>query len=538
MQSPMRAKLRPRVPNNPRPKRKLRPLPPEPPPKRRARPRMRSSLSGLCENQGAKRLAGELAWMAQVPEAPTYHPSEAEFEDPLAYIAKIEPEAERFGICKIVPPRSMLVGRSSALEGGKFGFSVRQQKLRDHRWQNFGHNDILYEAPRTYSLREFMESANDSTMNLLGTSQRPPESLVEALYWMERERTAGREMYVDYGNDVEGTAFHAKAKENLDATRWNLRSLGKDKSSVLRHIQGDFPGITSPMLYVGSLFASFYWHVEDHFLHSINFAHCGATKTWYGVAGCQAKAFEEAVFGTVYADSIRNLVEGGASPKEARRAARTSLLRKTTMVSPKLLRERGVGVVRISQGPGDFVVTFPRAYHAGFSHGFNCGEAVNFGLPNWFPMGQEATNLYSRLGCGHIIAHEEMLCKEAGTVLQALSTRRDASAYSSEMAVLVELNTLLTQLRRDRKNLTGMGSQFKCVSQPCTEPCAECGRHTFLTVCLVPDPEGGDMRAECLECAVRGRHGGPATVVKVYKELEQFQNRVNSALRDAEAHRC
>lgn len=39
-----------------------------------------------------------------VPAAPTFHPTLAEFEDPIAYIDKIRPEAEKFGICRIVPP--------------------------------------------------------------------------------------------------------------------------------------------------------------------------------------------------------------------------------------------------------------------------------------------------------------------------------------------------------------------------------------------------------------------------------------------------
>lgn len=28
-------------------------------------------------------------------------------------------------------------------------------------------------------------------------------------------------------------------------------------------------------------------------------------------------------------------------------------------------------------------MTFPKVYHGGFSHGFNCGEAVNIVTPEW-----------------------------------------------------------------------------------------------------------------------------------------------------------
>jgi histone demethylase JARID1 len=75
----------------------------------------------------------------------------------------------------------------------------------------------------------------------------------------------------------------------------NCQVLPRLPGSLLGHLRGEVPGITSPMLYIGMLFSSFAWHIEDHYLYSINYHHAGAPKTWYGVPASNADGFEDAV---------------------------------------------------------------------------------------------------------------------------------------------------------------------------------------------------------------------------------------------------
>ena len=44
--------------------------------------------------------------LESLTDAPVFHPTEKEFNDPIEYLEKIAPECERFGICRIVPPSS------------------------------------------------------------------------------------------------------------------------------------------------------------------------------------------------------------------------------------------------------------------------------------------------------------------------------------------------------------------------------------------------------------------------------------------------
>ena len=44
--------------------------------------------------------------------------------------------------------------------------------------------------------------------------------------------------------------------------------------------------------------------------------------------------------------------------------------------------------------PGEYIMTFPGAYHGGFSTGINIGEAVNFVSRSWFDYGFKCQEIY------------------------------------------------------------------------------------------------------------------------------------------------
>jgi hypothetical protein len=54
------------------------------------------------------------------------------------------------------------------------------------------------------------------------------------------------------------------------------------------------------------------------------------------------------------------------------------------------LIKNGIKLTRAIQRPGEFVISRAAAYHSGFNAGYNIAEAVNFALPAWVKVGEEA----------------------------------------------------------------------------------------------------------------------------------------------------
>ena len=67
-----------------------------------------------------------------------------------------------------------------------------------------------------------------------------------------------------------------------------------------------------------------------------------------------------------------------------------------TMITPHTLKQNSIPVNKITQEAGEFMVTFPYGYHAGFNHGYNCAESTNFASPRWVEYGKRATQCLCR----------------------------------------------------------------------------------------------------------------------------------------------
>ncbi|XP_039122325.1 lysine-specific demethylase JMJ706-like isoform X1 [Dioscorea cayenensis subsp. rotundata] len=352
-----------------------------------------------------------LEWIDKVPECPVYYPTKDEFEDPLTYVQKIAPVASKYGICKIISPISPSIPAGVVLMKEKVGFkfTTRVQPLRLAEWA-VDDRVTFFMSGRKYSFRDFEKMANKVFSRRYSSAGCLPARYLEEQFW--QEIGCGKTESVEYACDIEGSAFSCSPGDQLGKSKWNLKRLSRLPKSILRLLGAAIPGVTDPMLYIGMLFSLFAWHVEDHYLYSINYHHCGASKTWYGIPGNAAPDFEKVVREHVY--------DHGILSSEGDDAAFDVLLGKTTMFPPNILLKHNVPVYKAVQKPGEFIITFPRAYHSGFSHGFNCGEAVNFAIGDWFPLGAVASQRYALLKRIPLLPHEELLCKEAMLLSQRL----------------------------------------------------------------------------------------------------------------------
>uniref|UniRef100_A0A672RKI2 [histone H3]-trimethyl-L-lysine(4) demethylase n=1 Tax=Sinocyclocheilus grahami TaxID=75366 RepID=A0A672RKI2_SINGR len=302
------------------------------------------------------------------------------------------------------------------------------------------------QATREYTLQSFGEMADTFKADYFNMPvHMVPTELVEREFW-RLVSNIEEDVTVEYGADIHSKEFGSgfpvnngkrhlsDEEEEYARSGWNLNVMPVLEQSVLCHINADISGMKVPWLYVGMVFSAFCWHIEDHWSYSINYLHWGEPKTWYGVPSSSAEKLEE-----VMKKLTPELFE-----------FQPDLLHQlVTIMNPNILMSHGVPVVRTNQCAGEFVITFPRAYHSGFNQGYNFAEAVNFCTADWLPTGRSCIEHYRWLRRYCVFSHEELTCKMA-----ACPEKLDlnlAAATHREMFIIVQ------EERKLRKSLLERG---------------------------------------------------------------------------------
>ncbi|CAL9155009.1 unnamed protein product [Musa hybrid cultivar] len=467
-----------------------------------------------CQKVVTARWRPQDACRPVLDEAPVFYPTEEEFKDTLKYIASIRPSAEPYGICRIVPPSSWrptcLLKEKDVWENSKFATRIQQVNKLQNRdsLKKSGKNHSIMRRKRRkifkagdkndenkveadyygyfngterfgfvpgpdFTLESFQKYADDFKKQffsrnpdfVLGPCQQEPSvEDIEGEYWRIVERPT-EEIEVLYGADVDTGVFGSGFPRSSSSVKiseledqymnsgWNLNNFPRLPGSVLSFESGDISGVLVPWLYVGMCFSSFCWHVEDHHLYSLNYMHWGAPKIWYGVPGKYASKLEEAMKKHLpelfeeQPDLLHNLV---------------------TQCSPSLLGLEGVPVYRCVQNAGEFVLTFPRAYHSGFNSGFNCAEAVNVAPVDWLPHGQHAVELYREQGRKISISHDKLLlgaAREAARAQWNILFLRKNTSDNLRWKNFCGSEGILAKALKERIELERVRREFLCSSQ-------------------------------------------------------------------------
>jgi hypothetical protein len=275
---------------------------------------------------------------------PVFRPTTEEFSDFSKYVTSIEPIAEQYGICKIIPPEGWRP-RTSSYDDLNIEIPC---PIRQFVHGKQGVYQVVNVMEKPMTLAQFKQASEEQFAKCFPKSKREGSD-AEKFDIEELERRFWKNLTFHaplYGADMLGTLFEeeddvkgseeeqandekdsggeidiveideppAKGKKKaaqrspkrkrgsteaasteakgLDETTkdqkkrnaWNLGHLDTLLSQRLGKL---LPGVTSPYLYFGMWKSLFACHTEDMDLYSINFLHFGKPKVWYGVPSAQ-----------------------------------------------------------------------------------------------------------------------------------------------------------------------------------------------------------------------------------------------------------
>ncbi|XP_046847146.1 probable lysine-specific demethylase 4B isoform X2 [Xenia sp. Carnegie-2017] len=295
----------------------------------------------------------------EVDGVQVFEPSFEEFQDFSRCISEIERlGAARTGLAKVIPPKGWIARKDySTINTGEFRIPAPISQVFQGRQGLYEQYNIVKKGTTVHEFEKLARSER----------YEPPKgnhSDLERKYW--KNITFRTPLY---GADVSGSIF------DDDVHAWNISNLPSILNNMLEEEDVRIPGVNTPYLYFGMWKSTFAWHTEDMDLFSINYIHYGAPKTWYVIPPEHGKRLER--------------LAAGFFP-ESFASCSNFLRHKMTVISPQVLKKYSIPCSKVIHEAGQFMITFPFAYHCGFNHGFNCAESTNFAIESWIDYGKKA----------------------------------------------------------------------------------------------------------------------------------------------------
>ncbi|XP_067264959.1 protein Jumonji isoform X2 [Chanodichthys erythropterus] len=191
---------------------------------------------------------------------------------------------------------------------------------------------------KSFSLTTFYRAARN-TMNMC-FSKEPDTAEVEKEYWRLVEE---KECHVAVhcgrvDTKTHGSGFPVGKSEPFSKHGWNLTVLSNNSGSILRHL-GAVPGVTIPWLNIGMVFSTSCWCRDQNSLPYIDYLHTGADCIWYCIPAEEKSKLDKVVHTLLQANGTPGL----------------EMLERNIMISPEVLRRKGVKVYRTVQQSGQFM---------------------------------------------------------------------------------------------------------------------------------------------------------------------------------------
>ncbi|KAJ3599566.1 hypothetical protein NHX12_033525 [Muraenolepis orangiensis] len=294
----------------------------------------------------------------------TFRPTMEEFKDFRKYVAYMETQgAHRAGLAKVIPPEGWKPRKCyDTIEDMVIPAPIMQVVT--------GQSGLFTQyniQKKSMTVGEYRKLANSDKYC---TPRHKDFDDLERKYWKNLTFVSPI-----YGADVSGSIY------DPDIEEWNIGRLNTLLDMVEQECGIVIEGVNTPYMYFGMWKTTFAWHTEDMDLYSINYLHFGQSKSWYAIPPEHGKRLERLAQG---------FFPGSSQGCDA------FLRHKMTLISPSTLKKYSIPFDRITQNEGEFMITFPYGYHAGFNHGFNCAESTNFATLRWVDYGKMATQCSCR----------------------------------------------------------------------------------------------------------------------------------------------